>query len=246
MTRYKYQDFDLLVVPGDKGGYWAQVSRSPVGESSRGVLFRAPFTRDEVVGLARQVRGLRDLGQVSDESATPAAIVAEFGQRLFEAVFAGDVGRCFGGSLPVPKRTIPGVRRGLRIRLRLGACPELADLPWEILYDPARGRFLCLSNETPLVRYPAQPAAEPPLTVFGSLRMLVVIASPATGPWQLDTEAERARLSEALAKPVRRRDIVVDWIARPTLDELERPLGRSAPRYQQQLALLRRSIKKRH
>ena len=39
----------------------------------------------------------------------------------------------------------------LRIRLRLSDTPELAELPWEFLYDQTRNRFLGLSDRTPLM-----------------------------------------------------------------------------------------------
>ena len=33
-----------------------------------------------------------------------------------------------------------------RMRLRLADTPELAELPWEFLYDPRRDRFLAQSR----------------------------------------------------------------------------------------------------
>ena len=34
----------------------------------------------------------------------------------------------------------------MRLRLRLADTPELAELPWEFLYDPRRHRFLAQSR----------------------------------------------------------------------------------------------------
>jgi hypothetical protein len=68
--------------------------------------------------------------------------------------------------------------RGLRIRLRLTDAPELADLPWEFLYDSAHNHFLTTSNQTPVVRFLDLPQRVTPLKAALPLRVLVVIASP--------------------------------------------------------------------
>jgi hypothetical protein len=92
------------------------------------------------------------------------------GRQLFEGAFSGEV-------LTALRRSQDKVARrngGLRIRLRLADAPELADLPWEALYDASRDRFLALSSDTPLVRYldlpePIQPLrVKPPLPGGGA------------------------------------------------------------------------------
>jgi len=84
-----------------------------------------------------------------------------FGGRLFQAVFSGDVRGCLRSSLDEASRQ----EAGLRVRLRLAGAPELVDVPWEYLYNPALNRFLILSVETPLVRYLDLPERIRPLTV---------------------------------------------------------------------------------
>src|SRR4029077_5893738 len=85
----------------------------------------------------------------------------------------------------------------LRIRLRLTDVPELADLPWEFLYDAAQNHFLTTSTETPLVRYLDLPQRVAPLRASLPLRVLVVIAGPRNLK-RLDAEGEWERLQDAL------------------------------------------------
>ena len=101
-------------------------------------------------------------------------------------------------SLDVAERA----EKGLRLRLRLADVPELADLPWELLYDRQRARFFSLSRETPLVRYLDLPEPADSIRPEIKLRVLAVIASPADYP-ALDVEREWANLKEALSDRAR-------------------------------------------
>jgi hypothetical protein len=67
----------------------------------------------------------------------------------------------------------------LRIRLRLTGLPELANMPWEFLYDERAERFLALSYKTSIVRYLELANSIPPLTVKPPLHVLLM-ASPAS------------------------------------------------------------------
>ena len=112
---------------------------------------------------------------------------------------------------------------GLRIRLRLTDAPELTDLPWEYLYDPARHRFFVLSIETPLVRYLDLPERIRPLGVVPPIKVLVMISSPHDYP-QLDVEGEWTRLHEALGYLEQRGLLVVERLEEATLVALQRRL----------------------
>jgi hypothetical protein len=221
MARYEFHNFDLLIDAHGAGEYRARVLHSPGGQSAGVVRFRRPFARADVAGLARQLRGGRE---IAPESGSAAAI-ADFGQRLFTAVFTEDVGGCFNRSLHVLQRTTEDVRTGLRFRLNLADCPELADLPWEFLHDPIRGQFLCMSERTLLVRYLPLAEAEQPMLISGPLRVLVVITSPEHGPKRLDADREWQLLNDAMARPVRDGQLDVDRLVRPSLSDLHRKLG---------------------
>ena len=86
---------------------------------------------------------------------------------------------------------------GVRIKLHLTNALDLADLPWEFLYDPTSQRFLVLSVSTPLVRYIDLPLNIQPYPVSRPLRVLVMISSPNDYP-PLDVDLEWAKLKEAV------------------------------------------------
>lgn len=92
-----------------------------------------------------------------------------------------------------------GSAMGLRVRLSLSP-PDVAALPWEVLYDSERGVFLATASQTPmgravnLLRYVGAPR---PLAARLPLRVLVALPEDPTGA--LDAEQEWSRLQTALA-----------------------------------------------
>ena len=149
------------------------------------------------------------------------AAAREFGTRLYDAVFAGDVGTQWMRSIDATERE----QCGLRLRLRLSEAPQLADLPWEYLYSPATDDFVVLSSWTPVVRYISLERGAPPLTVTPPLKMLAMVSSPSDYP-PLDVEAEWARLDEGLEDLVGRGVVQIERMERATLRELQRALVR--------------------
>src|SRR4051794_20345840 len=143
MTERTYLDFDVRIEPGSAGGYRARVLNSPVGET-RPVPVTIPFSELELENfLLRIGRPRRHL--VRGEDAPEAIAVRLFGGRLFDAVFHDQVGNALTASRDLAESR----DAGLRVRLRLTDSPELADLPWEYLYDRDARRFLALSEWTP-------------------------------------------------------------------------------------------------
>lgn len=176
-------------------GYRAQVLSAPAGEARAELL---PLERLDLAAAAQQVGG-----------------------QLFEALFRDEVLTCWRRSLDRAQQQ----GKGLRLRLRLAQTPELANLPWELLYDRSRQRFLALSAETPLVRYMDLPEPPPDLTPGLRLRVLAVIASPQGFP-PLDAAREWANLEAALADLQRRGIVTLDRLAPPTLEALQGQLQR--------------------
>jgi hypothetical protein len=92
-----------------------------------------------------------------------------------------------------------GAIGGVRLRLSLSP-PDVAALPWEMLYDGERGFFLAAGSETPLgravnlLRYVGAPR---PLAARLPLRVLVAMPEDPTG--QIDAEHEWSSLQDALA-----------------------------------------------
>lgn len=176
-------------------GYRAQVLSSPAGEGNA-----------EMPSLA-----------ALDLAGTPQVV----GTQLFDATFRGEVLTCLRRSLDAAQLH----DKGLRVRLRLIDVPELANLPWESLYDQERGRFLALSAETPLVRYLDLPEPPRELQPEPRLRILAVIASPAGFP-PLDTNREWRNLQEALGELQARGIVALDRLEPPSLDALQQQLRR--------------------
>jgi hypothetical protein len=213
----EYLDFDLELTSELDGSYTARVLASPKGEASTPVTFPVTGTELEnfILKLGRTRSGVRSL------SSPQAELARSFGTRLYDAVFAGEVGTTFRRSLDESE----DAGKGLRVRLRLSDVPTLADVPWEYLYSPGLGRFLVLSGDTPLVRYLDLPREVPPLTVTPPLRILLVVSGP-TDLVALDIEQEVARMTRALAELVEAGFVVVDPLVKPTLAELRRALRR--------------------
>ncbi len=143
------------------------------------------------------------------------------GGELFDAVFRDEVLSSLRRSLDAAERA----ERGLRIRLRLADVPELADLPWEYLYDFQRARFFALSRETPLVRYLDLPEPADSIRPEIRLRVLAVIASPSDYP-ALDAEREWSNLQEALSDLESRGAVTLDRLTPATVESLQRHLLR--------------------
>ncbi|HEX5725643.1 MAG TPA: CHAT domain-containing protein, partial [Longimicrobiaceae bacterium] len=136
----------------------------------------------------------------------------------FEAVFNDEVRVCLRGSLA---RAREEGKTGVRVRLRLNDAPELAELPWEYLYDRGQNLFLSLSVQTPVVRYLELPDSGRPAEVQPPVRVLVMISSPHDYP-KLKVEREWELLTQALAELEGR--VTVERLERATLAALQRKL----------------------
>ncbi|MBK6441079.1 MAG: CHAT domain-containing protein [Actinomycetales bacterium] len=211
-----YLDFDLELTDAGDGGYTARVLASPKGEASAD--FRMPFVGPDlenvILKLGRTRSGVRALGSPQQD------LARSFGTQLYDTVFAGEVGTCFRRSLDEADEQ----GKGLRIKLRLTDVPSLADIPWEYLYAAGLGRFIVLSESTPIVRYLDLPREVPPLTVAPPLRILLAVCSP-TNLAQLDTDAEVARVTASLRGLVDRKVVVVDPLPHATLAGLRQALN---------------------
>lgn len=198
-----YMDFELEIAPGSGGHYPVAVTHSPAGQAQ--ATMRLAF--DE----AALEQYLKDL----DSKAM------EFGQALFDSLFADAVGRLYTESMK------EAVRQDKRLRLKLHfQPPELAALPWEFLYDAQLADYVCLSPRTLLMRYQASPQPRWPLLVKTPLRILGVVASPPGLP-ALDVEAEKRQLAKALGDLQARGLVSLNWLTGQSWQGLEPKLAQA-------------------
>lgn len=206
----EYLDFEILI-QHFQDAYRAHVISSPGGEGA--VEFRLPFGDGELQRFSWLAgRNWRDARPARESP--PALLLGprDFGARLFDAVFVGRVGSLFRRSLD--RATDQGC--GLRLRFRLDGMPELADLPWEYLYDTERDQFLALSDRIPVVRYLELPQPQAPLEISPPLRILAVVSDPDDVP-RLEVEEEWRRLRRALGALEDRGLVFLERLGEPTM-----------------------------
>lgn len=217
-----FLDFEIHIAPGTSQDYPILVVKSPVGEASG--TFHLPF---DAPGLENHLKGVeiavlksgsvrRDIVMASDE----AESVSDFGTKLFNALFAGQVQTVFRRSQDAARAQ----KKGLRVRLRIDA-PELSTLPWEFMYDPSTGDYVCLSSETPLVRYLQFDRAPEELTVKPPITILAMVASPKDRP-TLDAAREKDRMQQATAGLQAAGLLHIEWPEGSTWRDLQTTLRR--------------------
>ena len=197
------QDRDfVLELDGQPGSYRMHVS-SPAGDDSVFVGLDPSrlgvdldMLQAQVLASATTSRSMR-----VPELERP---LREVGQALFDAVFQASAGALFLSSRNEVERA--GGR--LRIVLRLHP-PELAVLPWELLFSDHYGGYLC--RRSPMVRYVDAPEPVRPLTVTPPLRVLGMTALPGDLA-ALDADTEQRRLQQLLVPLQDRGLISVDWV----------------------------------
>jgi CHAT domain len=215
-----YLDLDLLIEKDDDG-YRARVIGSPGGQASS--QFMPPFSQLELENFLLKVgMSLTDIRRNTRRiDSSDMAEIKSFGGRLFRALFDEQLQPTLVRSLDEARRR----QAGLRLRLRLSDAPELADFPWEYLYDTGANRFLNLSVETPLVRYLELPEPGRPLTVQPPLKILVMISAPSDVA-QLDVDVEWNRITSAVADLEARGLVTVERLETATMAALQQTLRR--------------------
>ncbi len=209
-------DFEIEISPGEGDSYRVS-ARSAAGDTDE-VVVRFPF---DDVALGRQLQAvefalLRSSASTRRLTSEQERPVQDFGRQLFEFMFPPDI----RAHLAVSRSQ--AVREDTAIRLRLRtAPPELAVLPWEFLYDPARDDYLCLS--TPLVRYLDVPETRRPLQVEPPLRILAMAARPDELD-SLNIDHEQRQLQQALATLEDSGRVQLSWVQGQTWWDLQAAL----------------------
>jgi len=189
-----YQNFDLEIISPQEGGrFCARVLESPQGGCPFAEL-QWPFQAEEENELLSEIYGgPRQRRARSGRTTT----IQDFGGKLFDTVFAGDIERLYRASLDSALRE----GKGLRIRLLFPEERDLHSRPWEYLFDTESREFLAVREHTPLVRYLPGAQVLAPVTVEGPLRILVALSAPTDHP-RLDIAREWEILCHALELPI--------------------------------------------
>jgi WD40 repeat protein len=210
-----YRNFDLLISRAGRQ-YRAFVVDAPAGEAS--ILFDLPFAAHELTqpggpaGKGRYIGLSSDPGQVLD--------LSDLGRQLFEAIFRDKIHSLLVTSLS----SMAHQGAGLRLRLRFEEdAADLANLPWEILYDPAQDHFLGLDEQSPIVRYLLLARSRSTLLVEPPLRVLAVLSSPASlAP--LDMAREWQAIQASLSGLVADGKFLLERLEPPSLVALQNRL----------------------
>ncbi|BDZ54518.1 CHAT domain-containing protein [Agromyces marinus] len=199
---------ELEIGPGpEPGSYTVDVLRSVGGGQPRATmsldLESLVDRRDDLEAsvLASAVTARRVLTESE-------AAIRQVGRTLFESAFTGEVRAAYRTSVAVAAERGSGVQLALRL-----TAPGLAALPWEALFDPVEGVYLC--RKEPLVRHVPTGYTPPSLEVAPPLRVLAMVSSPRGLP-PLDADHERELLDGALREHLRDGRVEVDWLTEVT------------------------------
>ena len=222
MAPVEYRDFEIEIGPGQGREYPVFVIRSPAGEARETCRF--PFDELALEGKLKdlQIAILRSGGARRVVLTSFETNVQDFGRALFDFLMTGEIRSLYD----VSQREAAQQGMGLRLKLRIQP-PELSSLPWEYLFDSRIAEYVCLSSQTPIVRYIELPKVIQPLKVVPPLRILGLNASP-RGLATLDAENEKHRMGVALDNLVKHGQVTITWQEHTTWRDLQR-LMRAGP-----------------
>lgn len=143
---------------------------------------------------------------------TSEQLLQTIGRQLFDGLFSGPVGTAY--RFNAREAETRGER--LQVVLQLEAA-ELASLPWESMYDTENDSYIGLAD--PVIRHVPLSETEP-VAVKPPLRVLVIVASP-DGMADLDVEAERTKLNQALAEPIASGRLHLTWLMQATWEQVQ-------------------------
>lgn len=207
-------DFELEIGQGHGFKYPVTVLDSPAGEAE-GTL-QVPFGQKLLERYLEELRIalLHPADSRREEFSEQERVAQDFGRRLFDALFDDEVGILYDSS----RHQAAAQGKVLRLKLRLKP-PELALLPWELLYDSHLGEYVSLSHATPLARYVEHPEPTLPAAVTPPLRILGIVA-PLPGDARADLEREKRPLEEATQHLRSLELVTIEWLERAAWSDL--------------------------
>jgi hypothetical protein len=227
----EYLDFELRIW-GESGHYYAQVTESPQGSSERVALdavFESPQEAENHMlrlenALLRGGSQIRAVGAFSIEEKA----LRDFGQLVFDNVFrkAESIANLYAECQAlVEDRIRRGEVGGLRLKLRIDA-PDLAQFPWEYLYNGGQREWLGLLHRSPIIRRLDVVRPDPALPIDGPLNILGMIANPGGSRWKpIDAELERRRIDQAVEPHQKAGRVNLCWVPGETAEDLLTMVG---------------------
>src|SRR5215471_12155448 len=187
----QYVDFEVEVV-GHHGDYGVAVLHSEAGEARS--AFQPPWPPEEMRNLWKDVQLAiyRSRGGVRSVLSPEEDRVRDLGGKLMDSLLTGGVRSCWD----VTRMRARELDKRIRLKLRLQS-PEIAALPWELLYEQQRGDYVALMRDVSIVRYTEQIEGAATVAVPAPLRILGLTAAPSDLEG-LDVERERQRVDSAL------------------------------------------------
>lgn len=145
--------------------------------------------------------------------------IRQIGERLFNSICQGRVWSLYSQAQDVAREQ----GKSLRIRLVFDE-PQIAALPWEFLYDPARRDFVSLSLATPVVRqWQGNAAVKEPVELKPPLNILLAAAE--AGLYSPEDYQEEIRFLEEHSENTEKEFNIVRNIRHATPSELLQPLN---------------------
>jgi CHASE2 domain-containing sensor protein len=174
----EFKNFDLYIEKKLGDGYQVKARSVTMGEAE-GVLTLSA----DCLKIAAELKNLEQMG-------TDSALPMSLGLSLHECLFRDSVGAMLLVSMG---EVLRDDEKGVRIRLFLSP-PEVAALPWEVLYDQRTKSFLCTSGKTLLTRYVDLFEPIRALKITPPVKVLVLIPEGSG----LDVSREEEIITEAL------------------------------------------------
>lgn len=177
-----YTNFDIRISNGEGGGYLVRAESSSQGEADAQIVLDS--NSPEVEALLKKLES-RD---------TDREFLESFGSALYKWLFVDNIETIFQRSYG---QIDTNLNQGLRVRLRI-TVPELAALPWELLFSSADQEFVATSIHTPIVRYLEIPSYKREFTTSLPLQVLVAIPKGSGDTQVLDSSGEKAVIELAM------------------------------------------------
>ena len=214
---HHYLDFEIKVDQAKDSQYPVDILQSPAGEI-RGVM-QFPLSEIELQNRLLMLENvlLRSGGRLRWNLTPQEQAIQDFGSILFDALFNADLRTIYFDS----RRIAESQEKGLRIKLRIQPA-ELAVIPWEYLYDARNAEYVCLSKETPIVRYPEVSLHIKPLKISAPVRILGIISDLKDPQLEaLDISSERQKISKATQSLTDKKLIEWKWLESPTWRDIQ-------------------------